>query len=164
MTGDAGHEPAWLHIDSHHSNPTLPANEETSVLLRRPNGTAMAITLADLAKLPAHEEAGCRIGSTGHANSGPFTFGGVRLLDLVRAYVGDGMAWSHADVTSADGYGNRVNRTELENPPGARTIMLATQIDGQAMTREQGLVRLIVPDETEGALRQVKWVARIDVH
>jgi hypothetical protein len=32
------------------------------------------------------------------------------------------------------------------------------------MTREQGLVRLIVPSEENDALRQVKWVARIDIH
>jgi hypothetical protein len=31
------------------------------------------------------------------------------------------------------------------------------------MTRKQGLVRLVVPTETDDALRQVKWIAEIRV-
>lgn len=161
MTDGAADEPAWLHIHAHESNPTTPEGDATLVL-SRPDGTEAAITPADLAGLPAHVEADCLIVSTGHPVSGPYTFGGVRLVDLIRVYVDDSTSWRHADVISADDYGNRVNRAELETP-GARAILLATQIDGQAMTRQQGLVRLIVPDEKDDALRQVKWVARIEV-
>ena len=66
-------------------------------------------------------------------------------------------------MVSADGFGNRVLARELPQPP-ARPILLATHIDGQPLTRQAGLVRLIVPNETDDALRQVKWVARIEVH
>jgi hypothetical protein len=36
-------------------------------------------------------------------------------------------------------------------------------LDGAALTREQGLVRLIVPSERDDALRQVKWLATITI-
>ena len=42
-----------------------------------------------------------------------------------------------------------------------RPILLAHSIDGRPLTRAEGLVRLIVPAETDEALRQVKWVAEI---
>lgn len=168
MTGRAAgprdDPPAWLHMHAHDSNPTPPAGGDTTLRLIRPNGTETAITLAALASLPSHVEAGYRIGSTGHPTSGPFDFGGVRLLDLILAYVGEATPWSYADVTGADGYGNRIQRAELETPRAGRAVLLATRIDGQAMTRQQGVVRLIVPQEQDEALRQVKWVARIDVH
>jgi hypothetical protein len=41
---------------------------------------------------------------------------------------------------------------------------LSYAIDGTPLTRAQGLVRLIVPSETDDALRQVKWVQRIEVY
>jgi hypothetical protein len=34
-------------------------------------------------------------------------------------------------------------------------------MEGQPLTREQGLVRMIVPSERDDALRQVKWVGKI---
>jgi len=37
-------------------------------------------------------------------------------------------------------------------------------MDGATLTRAQGLVRLIVPSETDDALRQVKWVGRIEIY
>ncbi len=44
---------------------------------------------------------------------------------------------------------------------GERPSLLAYIKDGVSLTRAQGLVRLIVPSETDDALRQVKWVGRI---
>ena len=40
---------------------------------------------------------------------------------------------------------------------------LTTWFDGQPLTRDAGLVRLIVPSETDDALRQVKWISHIEV-
>ncbi len=70
--------------------------------------------------------------------------------------------WSQVEVVSADGFGNRVLADELRRAT-SRPIILATNINGQPMSRQQGLVRLIVPSETDDALRQVKWVGRVTV-
>ena len=42
-------------------------------------------------------------------------------------------------------------------------MLLAYTLDGAPLTREQGLVRLIVPSEIDDALRQVKWLAMITI-
>ncbi|MCB0075748.1 MAG: molybdopterin-dependent oxidoreductase [Caldilineaceae bacterium] len=52
----------------------------------------------------------------------------------------------------------------MTNDPPTRPSLLAITLDGQPLTREQGLVRLIVPTETDDALKQVKWVAEIVVY
>lgn len=159
MQGDAA-EPAWVHGHAHEPNPVPPTPDPT-LILQRVDGSTATISLDDLGRLPQATAQDCFIVSTGHGTSGPFTFGGVRLADLLAAY--DAHPRAYVDVISADGFGNRVDAAEL---PGdaARPILLATHCDGQAMTRAQGVVRLIVPQETDDALRQVKWVARIQVH
>lgn len=121
----------------------------------------MRVTVDDLRALPTTDVPGCYIVSTGHGTSGPFTFSGVRLLELVSHYVTE--PWSQVEVISADGFGNRVYREELEKADPAGPILLAHTVDGEPMTRDQGLVRLIVPSEKDDALRQVKWVGQINV-
>lgn len=153
-------EPAWLHPHVHEPNPAPPVADPT-VKLARPDGTRAAITVADLAALPQQDASNCTIVSTGHGTSGPFHFVGVTLPDLFAAYaVGD---WTHADVISADNFGTRVYHHETA-ATAARPILLALACDGKPLTREQGLVRLIVPHEDDDALRQVKWVARIEIY
>ena len=66
------------------------------------------------------------------------------------------------EVVSGDGFGTRALRTELTEPT-PRPILLAHTLDGQPLTRADGLVRLIVPSETDDALRQVKWVAQVRI-
>ncbi|MCB0214954.1 MAG: hypothetical protein KDJ52_36780, partial [Anaerolineae bacterium] len=73
------------------------------------------------------------------------------------------IAWSQVEVISADGFGNRVFAEELLEPDPAGPALLSLTIDNQAMTRRQGLVRMIVPSEKNDALRQVKWVGKIVV-
>ena len=116
------------------------------------------VTVLDLHKLPARELPDSAIVSTGHGTSGPFVFLGVTLRDLIEQYAPG--TWSAADVISADGFATRVTAGEWRANP-ARPILLAYEIDGRPMSREEGLVRLIVPTETDEALRQVKWVAEI---
>jgi DMSO/TMAO reductase YedYZ molybdopterin-dependent catalytic subunit len=130
------------------------------LILCRPDGRETALTPDDLARLPQTVVAACMIASTGHPASGPFTFSGVRLADLFAAQ--EIAAWQFADVVSGDGFGTRVHAPEAQT--AAPPILLATSIDGAPLRRDQGLVRLIVPAETGDALRQVKWVARIEVH
>ena len=70
--------------------------------------------------------------------------------------------WQYVDLISADGFGTRLTPADLA-AAGDRPVLLAYTLDGAPLTREQGLVRLIVPSETDDALRQVKWLATITI-
>lgn len=163
MANVHGGEPDWLHGHAHEPNPQAPSPlPDFSLIL--PDGGQQPITLSDLQTLPITVVADCMIVSTGHGTSGPLRFSGVQLSDFITAYLPPTMHWHHVDVISADGFGNRVFAQELREQASNRPILLAHTIDDIAMTREQGLVRLIVPTESDDALRQVKWVARIETH
>lgn len=146
----------WSPPHSHDPNPTPPTDDATIVLSK--SGNENHLTPEDLNAMPQQSVPGCFIISTGHGTSGPFTFSGVPLLHLLERY--GGRKWSTADVISADGFRARVTSDELRTAT-TRPILLATTIDGRALTREEGLVRLVVPGETGDALRQVKWVSKI---
>ena len=149
-------------LQPHEHDPNLVTPEgDGSFGLVLGNGRIQNITVDQLKQLPFAEVQNCFIVSTGHGTSGPFTFGGVTLLDFMHHYVLD--AWQEAEVISVDGFGNRVYARELHQHDEARPVLLSYAIDGIQMTREQGLVRLIVPNETDDALRQVKWIGEIRV-
>ena len=152
------HDPLRPH--SHEPNPE-PPSADPDFTLTLPDGRTVSVTLADLRQLPATTLANCTIVSTEHGTSGPFTFAGTRLIDLVEHFVEIG--WSQVEVISADGFGNRVVAEELLQPDPVGSILLAYAIDGRLMTRREGVVRLIVPSETDDALRQVKWIGRINI-
>lgn len=153
-------EPAWLHPHVHEPNPA-PPTADPAFILARPNGTLATITVTELAGLPQQRVNECYIVSTGHGTSGPFSFAGVTLDNLFVPY---GITtWEYADVISADGFGTRIHHHEMQTF-AVRPVLLALACDGKPLTRPQGLVRLIVPHETDDALRQVKWVARIEAH
>lgn len=158
-------EPAWLYPHTHEPNPNPPAVEQ-SLVLTRPDGSPVIITIADLGELPQQSIEDCYIVSTGHGTSGPFRFEGVTPADLFNAC--GVTSWSYADVISADGFGTRIYHSEINHPDSKDTascpILLALACNGKALTRERGLVRLIVPQERGDALRQVKWVASIKVY
>ncbi len=149
-----------LRPHSHEPNPAPPTADPTFELVL-PDGRSQAITVHDLQQLPNVSVSDCIIVSTGHGTSGPFTFSGATLLDFVTRYWSD--VWSEVEVVSADGFGNRVLMEELQRPDPAGPILLAYQMDGQPLTRVQGLVRMIVPSERDDALRQVKWVGQVKV-
>jgi hypothetical protein len=149
-----------LRPHSHEPNPE-PPSADPAITLSFPNGHSQPVTVDDLHRLPQVNLANCYIVSTGHGTSGPFTFGGVTLLALVQAHLDT--PWTEVEVISADEFGTRLTADELTHLEPGRPILLAHSIDGLPMTREQGLVRLIVPSERDDALRQVKWVARIHV-
>jgi DMSO/TMAO reductase YedYZ molybdopterin-dependent catalytic subunit len=130
--------------------------------VQRTGERPVRIAVADLLRLPSMTLSNCFIVSTGHGTSGPFTFGGVRLLELLESLWGTQAEWHRVDVISADGFGTRISRAEVAAPTD-RPILLAYALDGVPLTRAQGLVRLIVPSETDDALRQVKWVAELRV-
>ena len=155
-----GEEHAWLHVHAHEPNLGPPSADPTFILCR-PDGSEAHIGAGELAHLPFYQVFNCLIVSTGHGTSGPFMFGGVRLADLLAAYIAPDQHWTVADVIGADGFGNRVLAKELH---ASGPALLAMIIDGRPLTRAEGLVRLIVPAETDDALRQIKWVGRIHVH
>ena len=141
---------------SHDSNPTPPGEDATLVVVTADGETR--VTVEALRALPQVTLLEALIASTGHPASGPFDLGGVTLQTLLAAYApGD---WWAALVSSGDGFGTRVLAEEWQSET-ARPILLAHTVDGQPLTRAAGLVRLIVPSETDEALRQIKWVAEI---
>ncbi len=146
----------------HEPNPTPPSLDPTFILAQ-PDGREIVVSVDELQRLPRTTVANCIIVSTGHGASGPFVFTGATLLDLVRRTLPPGAAWSQVEVISADGFGNRVLAAELLQPDPAGPILLSYELDGQPLTRQEGLVRLIVPGEKDDALRQVKWVGRINI-
>ncbi|MFQ5398891.1 MAG: molybdopterin-dependent oxidoreductase [Anaerolineae bacterium] len=160
MTKDESYAHDPLRPHTHDPNPAPPTADPT-FKLTTPDGRLFRLTVADLMQLPQTTAANCTIVSTGHGTSGPFTFTGTHLLDLVQVYVDGG--WSQVEVISADGFGNRVLAEELRPRDAENPILLAYIIDGKPMTRQQGLVRLIVPSEKEDALRQVKWIGQINI-
>lgn len=147
-----------LQPHSHEPNPAPPSVDPT-IKFVLPNGRSHPITVEDLQELPIVSIPNCYIVSTGHGISGPFTFTGATLLDVLNHFCTE--AWSQVEVVSADGFGNRVMAAELHQPDPAGPILLAYGLAGQPLSRAQGLVRMIVPSERDDALRQVKWVGEI---
>lgn len=162
VTDDTPHKPDPLRPHTHDPNPEPPSPDPSFVFVR-PNDEEVLITVANLEQLPLTSIPNCYIVSTGHGTSGPFTFGGVTLLNFVQSQMLSSMPWSQVEIISADGFGNRVFLQELLKPDPAEPPLLSYTLDGQPMTRQQGLVRMIVPSEKDDALRQVKWVGKIIV-
>ncbi len=140
---------------AHDSNPT-PPSEDASFIVAGAGEVRVAVEA--LRALPGLTLPDALIASTGHPASGPFAFGGAPLRTVIETYAPG--TWSAAQVSSGDGFGTRIMAREWLAET-ARPILLAHTIDGRPLTRAEGLVRLIVPTETDEALRQVKWVAEI---
>lgn len=157
---DFMHDPLQPH--SHEPNPA-PPTDDPSFILTLLNGRSHLITLEILQALPQTAVHNHYIVSTGHGTSGPFTFTGVTLLNLLQHQGVDFAEEFTIEVISADGFGNRIFRHELLGPDPAGPMLLCLQLDQQLLTRQQGIVRLIVPNEKDDALRQVKWVGKINV-
>lgn len=152
------HDPLQPH--SHDPNPA-PPSDSPSFVLRLPDGQNETISVQALRELPETAVADCYIVSTGHGTSGPFTFSGVTLLTFIQHHwQGE---WSQVEVISGDKFGNRVTAAELFQPDPAGPILLATEMDERPLTRQEGLIRMIVPSEIDDALRQVKWVEQINI-
>jgi hypothetical protein len=149
-------------LQPHSHDPNLkPPSYDPAFRLILPGGSERPLTPDDLETLPQTAVPDCYIVSTGHGTSGPFTFGGVTLSALIDVY--HHKPWQIAEIVSADDFGCRVLADEARPSQAKTPILLATHINGRPMTREEGLVRLIVPSEREDALRQVKWISVIRV-
>lgn len=158
------HEHDPLNPHSHDPNPE-PPTLDPEILLSHHDSEEL-LTVNYLINLPQVTLTNCYIVSTGHGISGPFAFRGPTLSALIMDKVDGKIGGIESiEVVSADGFGTRVYPSELFSAESSVSdvIVLAIVMDGKSMTREQGLVRLIVPSETEDALRQVKWVGEIRI-
>jgi DMSO/TMAO reductase YedYZ molybdopterin-dependent catalytic subunit len=156
-----GHDHDPLRPHSHDPNPE-PTSAEATFQVIWP-GWERIYSPEDLHNLPALTLSDCFIVSTGHGTSGPFAFTGVPLLTLIDSLLPNPSTWTEVVVLSGDGFGVRLYRHELTLLPSHRPALLAYALDGHPLTRSQGLVRLIEPNETDDALRQVKWIAEIRI-
>jgi hypothetical protein len=154
--------PDPLNPHSHDPNP-IPPSKDPVFELSWPDGQEVNIGVRLLQRLPRTTLRDCYIISTGHGTSGPFTFSGVSLIQFIADYSYDPKSWNQVEVISGDGFGTRILKEELLSQDPAKPIVIADTLDGRPMTRQEGLVRLIVPAETDDALRQVKWIARINI-
>lgn len=151
-----------LNPESHEPNP-IPPSSDPSFFLKLPNGEKSKVRTNELQKLARVDVEDCYIVSTGHGTSGPFVFSGVPLLRLIETFLKPKDGWNQVEVISVDGFGTRIMRQELIHQEKSRPIILADSCNHLPLTRDQGLVRLIVPSERDDALKQVKWVAEVNI-
>lgn len=130
--------------------------------MARPDGTRIGVEAERLRCLPRTTVPGATIVSTRRGTSAPFAFGGVTLADLLAQLMPAGEVWVEIEVRSADGFGSCVWVEELAGAP-PRPTLVCDEVDGRPLTRREGRVRLIVPAETDDALRQVKWIVTVSV-
>lgn len=149
----------WSPPHSHDPNPTPPGEDPT---LRLYTGSMVVhLTPDDLARFQQTIIAESFIVSTGHGTSGPFTFEGVQLEEIIYCYTKT--EWKFVDIISGDDFRTRITHAALHDM-GNQPAILALRINGRPMKREEGLVRLIVPNETVDALKQVKWIREIRIY
>ncbi len=151
-----------LNPESHEPN-FIPPTADPAFLIFLPNRVKKQINPPDLNEYSRVFVPDCYIVSTGHGTSGPFMFSGVALFDLIENNIESGEKWNQVEVISADGFGTRIAFQELVYPGPAGPIIIADTRDGNSLTRDQGLFRLIVPSERDDAIRQVKWIRKIRV-
>ena len=146
-----------------HDNNLTPPDYDPTLILTVPDGDEISISLVDLmveypeSTIPAYQY------MTDHGMHGPYRLDGVRLIDLINAHIKPDTRYSSVEVVSADGFGNRILPDELVDVSPAGPILLCYRSNGEPLGRRHGLVRLVVPSETDNALRQIKWVRRIVV-
>ena len=104
MVDDRAHDPLRPH--RHDPNPD-PPGVDPAFIVTDAAGNDDVIDLSDLARFPRTTIPRYAIVSTGHGTSGPFSFGGVTLLDLLVALDRLPAGSFQLEVISADGFGNR---------------------------------------------------------
>ena len=136
-----------------------PPDEDASLRIEGPGIGVVCLDVKTLNALPALEQADCYIVSTGHGTSGPFSFSGPSLATVANHC--EIQPFNFVEVSSGDGFFTVLKRQEVLESRLGQTAMLALAKDGQPLSRAQGLVRLIVPTERNDALKQVKWISKI---
>ena len=137
-----------------------PPGKNPSLRITAPNLEPICVGIDALSALPALEQTDCYIVSTGHGTSGPFRFAGPTLAALAsRCGIAE---FESVRVTSGDRFFTILTAQEVALSHPGSAVMLALYLDGHPLSREQGLVRLIVPTEKRDALKQIKWVSHLE--
>ena len=146
------HDPLRPH--SHDNNVIIP-DDPVTLLLTIGDLTLHEISLEALARYP--QSSLIYRYTTDHGPQGPYTLSGVALEDIIPAGFTESL--HEVEAISADGFGNRIDSAEIFDRD--KRILLCTHSDGEPLSRQHGLIRLVVPSETDNALRQIKWVKTI---
>lgn len=140
-----------------------PKTDETLLRVETADGKYYELRSADFAKLPRRE-----VKSKTHEGA-ETNFSGVDLreaLKLAGVKFGDEgkktTLISYLIVEAADNYRVVFAMSELEPNFTDKTILLADLRDGKTLSKEEGRLRLVVPDEKKLA-RAVRQVVRIKV-
>jgi hypothetical protein len=149
-------DPYQPHV--HEPNPNPPTDDPTFSLIWPES--KLELSPVDLHLLPKTIVSDCMIVTTSHGTSGPFAFGGTSLRTLIETFTPK--IPREVVVVSVDNFGTRLSAEEIF-AHADRPIILAYEIDRRPMDRAAGLVRLIVPPEIDDAMRQVKWVNKIQL-
>lgn len=145
-----------LQPHAHPNNDQIPSND-TTIRLLLDGKFLRLLTLETLATYPQHIVTYSY--TTDHGVHGPYELAGVVLDALISADTYQSLR--EIEVVSADGFGNRIFVAELKQQ--TQPILLCTHSNSSQLTRQRGLIRLLVPSETDNALRQIKWVETISL-
>jgi DMSO/TMAO reductase YedYZ molybdopterin-dependent catalytic subunit len=138
----------------HHNNTTIP--ETNSDIYLELATKESKLSLEDLMTKYPQSVIEAYTYVTNHGVHGPYRLEGVSLLDLIPEMFA---AWSSVEVISADGFANTLSKAELL--AAKEPAMLYYLSDGKSLEPKHGPIRLVVPSETNNAIRQIKWVKRI---
>lgn len=136
-----------------HDNNETPPDEKLDIWLELPQ-QKICVWPTYWPTYPRHELPAYTY-TTDHGRHGPYRLAGVSLKTIIHTH------WTNpfaaVIVISADGFGNRITSQELW-ADGGKQILLCDESNGRALPRTAGAIRLVVPRETDNALRQIKWV------
>jgi hypothetical protein len=123
----------------------------------------LKLTLADLAAMPRQSV------KIPNPNGGDYTYEGVSLLEVMkRAGAPNGGALRGNALTSyilakaSDGYQVVFTLGEIDPSFGNTPILIADRRDGAPLSGNQGALRLVVPNDHEGA-RSVRMLESLEL-
>ena len=122
----------------------------------------LKLTLADLAAMPR------QTAKVPNPNGGDFTYQGVSLFEVLKragapsegALRGNALA-SYVLAKASDGYQVAFTLGEIDPSFGNTPILIADHRDGTALSGNQGSLRLVVPNDHEGA-RSVRMLETLE--
>lgn len=134
-------------------------DEEVRLLVENEKGESFQLEVRDLAGLR-------RVAVRATDKNGDTSdFEGVALVDALRwadAPYGDRLRGknmtAYVVVEGADGYKTAFTLAELDPDFSNKTVVLADKRDGRTLSKDEGKLRLVVPDENK---RQARWVRQV---
>ncbi len=139
-----------------------PASSTATLAVTGDVAMPLKLTLADLAAMPRQTV------KLPNPNSGDYSYEGVSLLEVLkRAGAPNGSSLRGAALASyvlakaSDGYQVAFTLGELDPSFGNTMILIADRRDGAPLTGNQGALRLVVPNDHEGA-RSVRMLETLE--